>query len=399
MSYRAFEPNAIGSIVPPFSGGMGGSGGAGGPDRFAPKYLVGNVPAGDSATPYSSSGFTYIPDPGDGTGIATALAYANAADPSFVATGDVWIRPGLYDLSLPTSPAAPFTVPAAVTVRGSGGWGMGLGGNYATRIKGRTTGDLRVFLCSGTGSALDGLEVVSAVASGVGATGEALIEVNGDVRLSNLFVTYENNATPAASLVACVTVSTSKATLRAEHCTFLVYPTKAGALGASGLNNVITRGGTSTFTACRFEGGDYGIFIPADAISTTRVLVNASLLQNSRWAGLYAHSVGASFSLVGDTRITLTSIDDVSAAVYAPAGAAPCTMTLRCSINNTSTAGTGVLAATTKSTITGSTIVADTGIDTSAGADTVIVANVITAAPAQYIIPSGTDEVAHNILV
>jgi hypothetical protein len=80
-------------------------------DRFAPKYLVGctDAPYSDTADETgTAAGFTYIADPGDGTGIATALSAAGAVD------GDVWIRPGIYTIS------QTLTVPANVTVRGSG---------------------------------------------------------------------------------------------------------------------------------------------------------------------------------------------------------------------------------------------------------------------------------------
>ena len=83
-------------------------------DRFAPKYLVGNTANGDSAVAYSTDGFYYIPDPGDGTGIVTALSYANPSDPAFIDLGDVWIRPGTYLVS------QTLVVPPTVVVRGSG---------------------------------------------------------------------------------------------------------------------------------------------------------------------------------------------------------------------------------------------------------------------------------------
>lgn len=89
-------------------GGGGGGGGTTVSSRFAPKYLVGNVPAGDSAVAYSAGGFMYIPDPGDGTGIATALAAA-ASEP-----GSVLVRRGTYTLG------ARLTVPAGIRVIGEG---------------------------------------------------------------------------------------------------------------------------------------------------------------------------------------------------------------------------------------------------------------------------------------
>jgi hypothetical protein len=120
-----------------------------GPDRFAPKYLVGNVAAGDSNVAYSSGGFTYIPDPGDGSGIAAALAAANPSSPSFVAAGDVWIRPGIYNLGS-GSVVTPLVVPTYCLVRGAG---------EATQILGKASVDQGVFQLFGAGSGLRDLRI------------------------------------------------------------------------------------------------------------------------------------------------------------------------------------------------------------------------------------------------
>lgn len=82
-----------------------------GQDRFAPKYLVGNTTAGDSNIAYSAAGFTYIADPGDGSGIRAALLAAQATP------GDVWIRPGQYLLA---ASDLPLTIPPRVRVQGAG---------------------------------------------------------------------------------------------------------------------------------------------------------------------------------------------------------------------------------------------------------------------------------------
>lgn len=82
------------------------------PALFAPKYLVGNVLAGDAAAEQNLDGFMFIPDPGDGTGLAMAFTAPNGV-------GDVWVRPGLYDLST-GAVAVPMIVPAGMTVRGAG---------------------------------------------------------------------------------------------------------------------------------------------------------------------------------------------------------------------------------------------------------------------------------------
>jgi hypothetical protein len=92
---------------------------------------VGNVPAGDTATTTgTAAGFTYIADPGDGSGIEAALALC--ATP---AGGDVWIRPGLYDLAL-GSVAAPLVIPAKTRVQGAGA---------ATTVRGKADGVQSVF--------------------------------------------------------------------------------------------------------------------------------------------------------------------------------------------------------------------------------------------------------------
>jgi parallel beta-helix repeat protein len=81
--------------------------------RSAPKYVVGNVPNGDSASAYAANGFFYFPDTGDGAGIAAALAAAAAV------VGDVWVRPGTYDLSA-GSVAVPMQIAANVSLHGAG---------------------------------------------------------------------------------------------------------------------------------------------------------------------------------------------------------------------------------------------------------------------------------------
>jgi|GEM_PF-2842507 len=80
-------------------------------DRFAPKYLVGG-PSDSAAALLNVNGFSYYPDPGDGSGIELALQAALAAP------GDVYIRPGAFDLTGVSS--LPLVVPADVRVVGAG---------------------------------------------------------------------------------------------------------------------------------------------------------------------------------------------------------------------------------------------------------------------------------------
>lgn len=85
-----------------------------GQDRFAPTFLIGNTAAGDSAIAYSTAGFQYFPDIGDGSQLAIAMGIAG------ILGGRVYIRRGLYNLGLITSPLGPIGIPVGVTVQGEG---------------------------------------------------------------------------------------------------------------------------------------------------------------------------------------------------------------------------------------------------------------------------------------
>jgi hypothetical protein len=130
-------------------------------DHFAPKYIVGNVPAGDPAVAQGAP-FVYIPDFGDGAGIATALT--QPAGP-----GDVWIRPGTYNYNL-GAVVAPLVIPASVRVYGSGN---------TTVIVGRSTGNQGIFVM-GSLSQLREMRLV-VLASDAGSLGsDALVRITGE---------------------------------------------------------------------------------------------------------------------------------------------------------------------------------------------------------------------------
>jgi len=158
--------------------GPQGSGGSGPPptvdDHFAPKYLVGNVPAGDPNAAQAAP-FVYIPDPGDGSGIAAALAQPNGP-------GDVWIRPGTYDLGAGTTP--PLFVPTGVRVQGSG---------QSTIVKGKTTGDQGVFVLS-LGSTLSHLQCEVTASDAGSVTSIALIRSISALLIEDVQVTFATAA-------------------------------------------------------------------------------------------------------------------------------------------------------------------------------------------------------------
>ncbi len=79
-----------------------------GTDRRTAKLIVGNSLNGDTATDVD------FLDPGDGSGIVAALAAIPAGG------GDIFIKAGLYDLSL-GAVTGPFVIPTGVRVWGAGG--------------------------------------------------------------------------------------------------------------------------------------------------------------------------------------------------------------------------------------------------------------------------------------
>jgi len=109
------------------------------PDHFAPKYLIGNVPAGDSPLATDNAGFVYLPDPGDGSAIQDALALIVAAGDA----GDIWIRPGTYDLSVNPGVVSPMVVPDGVLIQGAG--------SGATTILSKTSPDSQQIFELGAG--------------------------------------------------------------------------------------------------------------------------------------------------------------------------------------------------------------------------------------------------------
>src|SRR5512135_1790879 len=111
-------------------------------DHFAPRIIVGNTPAGDPAIAQAAP-FQYIPDPGDGTGIAAACAAAA------ITPGDIWIRPGTYDFNLGAQ-AGPIAIPPNTRVYGAG--------RTTTLVRGRSTGNQGVFTL-GAGAVLESLSV------------------------------------------------------------------------------------------------------------------------------------------------------------------------------------------------------------------------------------------------
>lgn len=216
---------------------IGGAGG--GPssvDRFAPTILVGNELAGDPATSQAAP-FAYIPDPGDGTGIAAALAA--------VPIDGAWIhvRRGIYTLD---PGILPLTVPSNCRVTGDGPGATVLIGNGSNR---------RVFNVVGNDVELARLGVLLPTAE-PNATGTVAIDaVQQRAFLDRIHVTGPGIAAGVnESLLSVIRIGGDAVV---QQCRVSLMPT-----GGTGLACVRIPGfGPNSRVMDNFlQGGDYQIF-------------------------------------------------------------------------------------------------------------------------------------------
>lgn len=145
-----------------------------GGDHFAPRYLIGNIPAGDPAVAQAGA-FRYIPDPGDGTGVQTALAEAA------VTLGDLWIRPGSW-----TWTVGPLSIPAGVRVY--------CAGKGATTFNAPAAGDQGMFIL-GSQSELHDCTVLVPVGADAGISLAPVIVRGRDTLLRRIGVQIAPSAT------------------------------------------------------------------------------------------------------------------------------------------------------------------------------------------------------------
>ena len=358
------------------------TGGGGAPQEyFAPKYVVGCTlaPYNDSATPYSTGGFYYIPDPGDGSGIATALSYATLTDPAFKAAGDVWIRPGTYDLTQAGSPTTAFAVPAGILVRGSG---------PSTVISGRLAGDQRVFTLGAT-SELRDLRI-NVIGEYTG-TGDGLIECGGastspswiervDVQLDNTSV---GSSTIRAAVYATGTASVFS-------CRFFIEgsdpQTFVGGICAVAATLSGRQVSVSRCIVTRVRAGYDSAFVTLNngsmAISESRSLL-------SQLAGVFMGG-GAGGGSVSASECEFT-VSDASASCVVVDG--PFRLS-DCTLSTTGAATSAIVSTSSRGIITGNDI--DGDIDTSGGTNHVLTTNLISSASTLTL--SASDENAHNII-
>lgn len=141
-------------------------------DKFAPRYIVGNVPAGDPATPQTGP-FRYIPDPGDGTGLALAVAESS------VNPGPIYVRPGTYDWDAGPL-AGPLTVGDGVLIQGAG--------SGVTFLVGSTGADQGVLILAGLRCGLMDITVEGGRGGVVSASDSVILLSGPGARLENVRV-------------------------------------------------------------------------------------------------------------------------------------------------------------------------------------------------------------------
>ncbi len=263
-------------------------------DRFAPKYLVGNTNNGDSAVGYNTGGFRYIPDTGDGAGIALALTQPNGP-------GDVWIRPGTYDLSQPGSPSAPLVIPKGTRVQGAGlgsttiGAKFGSGENQSVFIVSDAAQlrDLQIFVKTSAGGGADDY-VVWVAGEGAILSNIAIIaamETNPTDPLRYLLRIDLPNGGPAVSLENVILFNDSKQSLTPFGSALLLL--QRGDVSARNLY---------------LSGGDYGLEV-ANAASENDGNPQCSFrgddifIEETRTRGIYYHEVAPSDQSTGSVRV------------------------------------------------------------------------------------------------
>lgn len=288
--------------------------GAAGQDRFAPTFLVGNTAAGDSAVAYSSAGFNYYPDTGNGAQIAAALAAATAS----ADRGRVYIRRGTYNLGAVGGPAAPLVVSSGVAVQGEGD---------ATIITASTVNQ-GVFTLANTASLEQIRLTATAEATSLGST--AMVVASDSVTLGNVHLEMGTDAAGALR-EALRLVSTGGTPLPRLTNIRVVISTSTGGLDPS--IGIRADGTVVTGRGITISGGDQALSSNNSDVSieqlfafdwstngvihtgTGRVSINtANLVSNA------ATAVSAEGVVLGGSGHTLSNVDVTNTALQMTTG-------------------------------------------------------------------------------
>lgn len=358
---------------------FGGTGG--GPanlDRFAPKYLVGNVNAGDSPSTYSLLGFTYYGDPGDGTGIAAALAAAGGGS-----AGDVYIRPGVYSWAGP----GPLTVPNGVRVVGAGEKTI-----INFTVPSGAGSDGRLFLLGNQSALRDIFILASDLANGQ-ANGPAIICVDDPVggasaHCERVSVKLSRQA-GSASLVRSVFYVPAGSKLTADRCDTEVSGTADTAFD---LSSWTAQGGLE-LDLCKAIGGDRGVTLVG-----SRATLEQSTIEGFAYFGVHA-TAGSDLSIQG-SRI-VSDAQTLPDGVFCSGTASEINLggsrvEVPCVVSATNAA---VRLDVEAGQVTGNRIHGSFGVDSNnaSGLGVTFGFNSLTALAGQQISTQVVDEAAHNI--
>ena len=151
-------------------------------------------------------------------------------------------------------------------------------------------------------------------------------------------------------------------------------------------------GGELRLDLCRVEGADAQIVIDG-----TPLHVDQCDLDGFAYWGI--HSLNAETTVTGGSTLVSDSENAIGVELVRTQGDPDLLFHARIDLP-LGASTIGILSNGRTGQITGSKIQASTGIDTSAGPGpgVTIIGNVVEADPGQQILPSGSDEVAHNIL-
>ena len=355
-----------------------------GGDHFAPKYVVGS--STDSQVSFNVGGFFYFPDDGTGNGIKAAIEAATTIE-----VGDIYIRPGLYDLSgYTTSGELPFLLPVGCKVTGAG--------NSTQILCALAPGGIATVFTLFSGCELSNLRIDLDDSLGTAGSGIAAVEVATDDRAycSKLTISVLKNPTSTSTVYQCLTAS-GTGLLLLENCVFnIVGPTTVSPDPSfSGLASIRCACRLTVYR-CDFTSTDFGI-VSLD--TQPNVLVDQCTVV-SNYCGVYAQG---DLNITGATSIAVNDPTKAVFGVILDRGFNPCNLIIngaRISATNlVPAASIAVRSNADTGQIVSSQITGPTGIDTSTGTGPghTIGFNVITAIAGQEIVSALMDEVAHNI--
>lgn len=335
-------------------------------DRFAPRYIVGG--STDSATAYSSGGFTYIPSNGNATwqsDLQTALN-ANA--------GDVHFRPGQFAL------VGALTVPVGGTIQGAGD-------TTEFTITAGANDSLAAFILLADSKLSDCRITVSAGAASDDAVTTSIVTASptsgaGIARINNVRAEYTRDV---ASTAVCQSIFLAGADmlLVGSNCSTTITGSLAPNTPAASLCAWRSAGGTVTsltLSSCSHSGSDAAVISGGYKLNLSQFTSAATTVVG---VGAYVESI---VSIMGCTVDALTGY-------CVQIADANCIVGLSNSYLSAA-AATAAFESTGTGRVVGNWITGDSvALDTSGGDAHAIGFNVLTGTATTNV----NDEFAHNI--